>query len=68
MAPGYLVTSIGWEYNKGKNFYVHLSPLAGKATFVLNDSLSKVGSYGVDPGEKVLFQLGALTRVGWKIW
>lgn len=66
LSPGYLVTSIGWEYNKGDNFYVHATPLAGKGTFVLDDSLSALGLYGVDPGKKSLFQLGALTRVGWK--
>lgn len=66
MSPGFLTTSIGWEYNKGEDFYIHATPLAGKGTFVLNDSLSSLGTYGLEPGNKVLYQLGSLVRVGWK--
>lgn len=66
MAPGYLTTSIGWEYSKGKNIYIHATPLAGKGTFVLNDSLSGLGLYGLEKNQRVLFQLGSLVRVGYK--
>ena len=66
MSPGFLTTSIGWEYNKGKDFYIHATQLAGKGTFILNDSLSTLGLYGLEPNTKVLYQLGTLVRVGWK--
>ena len=66
MAPGYLTTSIGWEYNKGKDFYFHASPLAGRGIFVLDDSLSTLGLYGLDKNQRVMFQLGSLVRSGFK--
>ena len=69
MSPGYLTTSIGWEYNKGTNFYLHASPLAGRGTFVLDDSLSNLPTplYGLEKGKKVLFQFGSLVRSGFKL-
>lgn len=59
MAPGYLLSTIGLTYKRKKWLSLTLSPVTGKTTFVLNDSLSTVGAYGVDPGQKVRFQGGA---------
>jgi hypothetical protein len=36
-----------------------ISPLAERATFVLNDSLSNIGAFGVDPGKKMKWETGA---------
>lgn len=67
LSPGYLTTSIGWEYNKGKSFYLHATPLSGRATFVADDKLAnRRPSYGLDSTQKVNFQLGALVRSGWR--
>ncbi|MDQ3394261.1 MAG: DUF3078 domain-containing protein [Bacteroidota bacterium] len=62
MAPGFMQISLGMSYSK-KDFYeVILSPFTGKFTFVLNDSLSSVGAFGVVPGEKVRLEGGPSIR------
>jgi hypothetical protein len=63
MSPGYLIGSLGLEYKPSKNFYFMISPVAGKATFVLIDSLSTVGSFGVDAGKKFRAEMGAASRI-----
>jgi hypothetical protein len=57
-APGFLQALIGYTYQRSA-FSLTLSPLTGKTTFVLNDSLSNLGAFGVQPGEKVRFEGGA---------
>ncbi|HTD99144.1 MAG TPA: DUF3078 domain-containing protein [Mucilaginibacter sp.] len=58
-APAYLTFGPGFAYKKNDNLRVNISPLAAKITLVQNDSLSAVGSYGVTPGDKSLFEFGA---------
>jgi len=59
MAPGYLQASLGLTYRETKKGYsVTLSPFTGRFTFVLNDSLSNAGSFGVDPGEPIRSEAG----------
>ncbi len=58
MAPGFLLANIGATYRYEKIFSATLSPLSSKTTFVADDSLSSVGSYGVVPGERYRFQGG----------
>lgn len=56
-APAYLNTNLGITY-KNKILTATLSPLSNKLTFVLNDSLSQAGAFGVDPGKKVRSEIG----------
>ncbi|WP_282035923.1 DUF3078 domain-containing protein [Saccharicrinis aurantiacus] len=63
MAPGYLQLSLGMDYKPSENFTVFLSPITSKTTFVLNDSLSTEGAFGVDPGEKVREEYGASAKL-----
>lgn len=58
MAPGYLQASIGLTLSQSENIFVTLSPFTGRFTFVLNDSLSNVGAFGVDPGEYIRSEAG----------
>lgn len=58
MAPAYLVASVGFEYNPTDNVYFMLAPVSGKSTFVLDDSLSQQGAYGVTAGKKVRQEFG----------
>ncbi len=51
-APAYSNISAGIEYRPNTNFSVYMSPVAGKLTFVQDDSLSNDGAFGVDPGKK----------------
>lgn len=59
MAPGYLDGALGFTYKPNDRYTIFLSPIAERATFVMNDSLSNIGVFGVDPGKKVLWQTGA---------
>lgn len=58
-APAYLTFGPGFAYKKNDNFRVNFSPAAAKFTFVSNDSLASVGSFGVVPPKKTLFEFGA---------
>lgn len=63
MSPGYLKLSLGMDYKPSDNFSFFISPITSKLTFVLNDSLSATGSYGVDPGENVRGEYGASSKL-----
>lgn len=58
MAPGYLNISIGMNYAPSKVFSLFVGPLSGRTTFVMDDSLSAAGAYGVEPGEKLRYEFG----------
>ena len=58
MSPGYLTLSLGAEFKPNDNFFALISPVTGKMTFVLDDTLSLYGAYGVDPGKNVRSELG----------
>lgn len=62
MAPGYLNFAIGMDYKPSERFSLFLSPSNAKTTFVLDDNLSNAGSFGVTPGEKTLFEFGAMIK------
>jgi hypothetical protein len=62
MAPGFLLTSLGVTYKKAEEFSLTLSPFTGKFTFVLDDSLSSVGAFGLEPNQQIRSELGALLR------
>ncbi len=66
MAPGYIQAALGIEYKPGESFYAVLSPVAGKLTLVLDDTLSARGSFGVGPGEKSRMELGGSANFGVK--
>lgn len=58
-APAFLQLGIGATYKQGDVFSLTVSPVAGKFTFVMNDSLSNAGAFGVDPGENFRAEFGA---------
>lgn len=59
MAPAYLTVGPGLTWSPKKYFKAILSPASWRCTFVLDDSLSTVGAFGVDKGEKTLNEVGA---------
>jgi hypothetical protein len=63
MAPGYLLGSLGMEYKPNTKFYFMISPIGARTTFVLSDTLSAHGAYGVDPGKKTRTEMGASARI-----
>ncbi|ASU35620.1 DUF3078 domain-containing protein [Mucilaginibacter xinganensis] len=66
-APAYLTFGPGFAYKRSDNFRINLSPAAGRFTVVQKDSLSSIGSYGVTPGKKSLFQFGASLDAYYKV-
>lgn len=59
MSPGYLQASVGLTYrDEKKAFNTTVAPFTGRFTFVLNDSLSDEGAFGVTPMEKVRSEAG----------
>ncbi len=66
-SPAYLTGSVGMEYNPTDNFSLFLSPLASKLTFVVDDSLSAAGQFGVEPGNKFRAELGGYVRVAYTV-
>jgi len=61
-APAYIVLSLGMDYKPNKHFSAYLSPLTGKLTIVNDKSLSDAGMYGVDKGDHLKREFGALTK------
>ncbi|MDR2920559.1 MAG: DUF3078 domain-containing protein [Tannerella sp.] len=63
MAPGYVYGSLGMNYtHPTEDLKILLSPVTEKMTFVLDDSLSNQGAYGVDPGKKVFAEFGSMAK------
>jgi hypothetical protein len=53
MAPGYLLSGFGVEHKiKEQNFYLYLSPMTLKSTFVLDQNLANEGAFGVEEAIK----------------
>jgi hypothetical protein len=70
MSPASGILSLGFDYKPSGEFSLVLSPISGKYTLVLDDSLSKVGGYGVKPNKKSYYELGTSVSVDFnkKIW
>lgn len=78
-APAYLMTSLGMDYKPSDNFTLFLSPVTGKTTFVMNQTLADAGAFGVDaaefdpetgeqtaPGKNVRFEYGGYLKMMYK--
>jgi hypothetical protein len=59
MAPGYLNLGIGMNYHPYSFLDIYASFLSNRVIFVLDDSLSNIGSFGVDPGKEIKSELGS---------
>ncbi len=70
-APAYLYFGAGTEYNlKKQQFSVYLSPLTLKSTFVMDETLSNDGAFGVEPGHNARNEFGIFVESSWekKLW
>ncbi len=63
MSPGFLNASLGMDYKPNDNVSIYMSPVSTKMTFVMDDSLSTVGAFGVDPGSKFRSEYGAKVEI-----
>ncbi|HEY8930979.1 MAG TPA: DUF3078 domain-containing protein [Mucilaginibacter sp.] len=66
-APAYLTFGPGIAYKQSDNFRINISPAAARFTIVQYDSLANIGSFGVDPGKKSLFEFGASLDAYYKV-
>jgi len=66
MAPGYLVVALGLDLKPTPTTTVFLAPFTSKSTYVLDDSLSAAGMFGVAPGEQTRHEVGGYIRLGLK--
>lgn len=67
MAPGYLLLAAGMDYKPNKMFSAFIAPLTMKTTFVMDDTLSAAGAFGVDPGAMIRSELGGYVRLQLKL-
>jgi hypothetical protein len=65
MAPGYLNLALGTDLRKGDQFSVFFSSIAIKSTFVMDDSLSAAGAFGVEKGARYRQEYGAFLKMKW---
>lgn len=66
-APAYLFVGGGTQYNsKNKQFFVYISPVTFKSTFVLDEALSDAGAYGVEPGQRIRKEFGISVQSNWE--
>lgn len=63
LAPAYILLSLGMDYKPNETFSAYISPITGKITVVNDDDLSDAGAFGVDPGDKVRTEFGALSKL-----
>ena len=57
-APAYMSFGPGMLWKKSDNLKVNFAPATSKLTFVMDDTLSAAGAYGVDPGKNLRYELG----------
>jgi hypothetical protein len=54
MAPGYLTSSWGFEYQPVDYFWLRIGPFSPRLTFVLREELQ--GNFGVEAGESIRYE------------
>jgi len=67
MSPGYLLVNTGIKFEVPKVLFAIFSPVAGRMTVIVNDSMAKAGSYGVPAGHHVRIQAGEAFTFGMKV-
>ena len=62
MAPAYIKLGLGvtysYKFTDDQSFSLTFTPVNGRITLVMDDTLSARGEFGVEPGENVLFMGG----------
>ena len=66
MSPAYLNLALGMDYKPNKHISLFLSPISTKFTFVLDEALSALGTYGLDPDQTVRGEFGAYVKFAYK--
>ena len=66
LAPGYLLGAAGMNYKIKDVFTLFVSPITSKTTFVLDETLSKSGAFGVTPNKLTRNEVGGYLRANFK--
>lgn len=66
MAPAYSNLAFGIDYKPNDAYSFFMSPTTVRTTFVLDDSLSNIGAFGVDKTKKTKIQVGAYFKASAK--
>ena len=66
MAPGYSNIALGVDYKPNDSYSVFFSPVTARFLFVLDDSLSNAGAYGIEKGDKMRLEAGSLLKASMK--
>ena len=66
MAPGYLNISLGFDYKPTDGFSLLIAPVSSKMTFVMDETLSDEGAYGVSAGNSFRGEFGGYIKIAWK--
>ncbi len=62
-SPAYSICALGFDYKPNDNFTCFVSPGTMKITFVINDSLSGIGAFGVNENKKIRAELGGYFKL-----
>lgn len=58
LSPVYPIVGLGFDYHASNHLTVDVSPFTVKSTIVKDDSLSKIGVFGLKPGENFRTEAG----------
>ena len=65
LSPAYIIISAGLDYKPDNTLSIFFSPVTSRTTLVLNEKLSALGKYGVEPGQKVNRETGLFVTVNY---
>jgi len=70
MAPAYAILSLGMDYKPNDNLTMLISPLTGKSTIVMDDTLSDNGAFGVEEGKMMRNEFGGYVKIAFQkdVW
>jgi hypothetical protein len=66
MAPSYTNINLGFDFNPAKSLSIFMTPANIRTTYVLNDTISARGDFGVEPGKTVLVKFGPSFLISYK--
>ena len=58
LSPIYPIFAFGFDYHASNHLTIDISPFTAKSTIVIDDSLSKIGVFGLEPNEKYRYEAG----------
>jgi hypothetical protein len=65
LSPAYILVSPGLDYKPNSDLSIFVSPVTARWTIVKDDSLSKAGAYGVNPGKHSNTEFGAFASINY---